>query len=50
MEAFNGYIIMKQYSSGSKSDGYIDYLYTGPTKVFKLYRSEVLHIHDTYFH
>ena len=50
MEAFNGYIIMKQYSLGSKSDGYIAYLYTGPTKIYKLYRAEVLPIHDTYFH
>lgn len=41
---------MKQYSSGSKSDGYIAYLYVGPTKVYKLYRAEVLPFQDTFFH
>jgi hypothetical protein len=50
METYNGYILMKQYSSGSKSDGYIAYLYISPTKVYKLYRAEVLPIQDTYFH
>ena len=49
METFEGYIIMKQFKSGSKSDGYYAHLYIGPSRVYKLYRAEVLPIHDTYF-
>jgi len=49
METFQGYIIMKKYSSGSKSDGYYAYLYASPNRVYKLYRSEVLPIQDTFF-
>jgi hypothetical protein len=49
MEKFTGYIIMKQYSSGSKSDGNVAYLYISPNKIYKLYRAEVLPLLDTYF-
>lgn len=49
MEKFIGYIIMKQYSSGSKSDGNVAYLYISPNKIYKLYRAEVLPLLDTYF-
>ena len=49
METFNGYIIMKQYASGSKSDGYAAYLYVAPNKVFKLYRAEELPTADIFF-
>jgi hypothetical protein len=49
METFNGYIIMKQYASGSKSDGYAAYLYVAPNKVFKLYRAEELASADSFF-
>jgi hypothetical protein len=41
---------MKQFTAGSKSDGNIAYLYAGPNKVYKLYRPDVLPIHDTFFH
>jgi hypothetical protein len=49
MEKFNGYIIMKQYSSGSKSDGLAAYLFVSPYKVFKLYRAEELPTADNFF-
>ena len=49
METFNGYIIMKQYASGSKSDGYVANLYVASNKVYKLYRAEELPIADTFF-
>lgn len=49
MENYYGYIIMKEYSSGSKSDGYVAYLYIGPNRVYKLYRVDILPAHDTFF-
>jgi hypothetical protein len=49
METFQGYIIIKKYSSGSKSDGFYAYLYASPNKVYKLYRADVLPIQDTFF-
>jgi hypothetical protein len=49
MENYNGYIIMKEYTSGSKSDGYMANLYISPQKVYKLYRADVLPAFDTYF-
>lgn len=50
METFEGYLIMKQFALGAKSDGYTAYLFVGPNKVYKLYREEVLPIHDTFFY
>ena len=49
MENFNGYLVMKQYSSGSKSDGFVPYLYISPYKVYKLYWALELGIIDTFF-
>ena len=49
METINGYVIMKLYSSGSKSDGYVAYLFVAPNNVYKLYRAEELPIADTFF-
>lgn len=40
---------MKEYSSGSKSDGYVAYLYISPNRVYKLYRVDILPAHDTFF-
>jgi hypothetical protein len=49
MENYCGYIIMKEYTSGSKSDGYVANLYISPQKIYKLYRADVLPTFDTYF-
>jgi hypothetical protein len=49
MENFYGYVIINEYSSGSKSDGYVAYLFISPNKIYKLYRVDVLPVHDTYF-
>jgi hypothetical protein len=49
MENYCGYIIMKEYTSGSKSDGYVANLYISPQKVYKLYRADVLPVFDTFF-
>jgi len=40
---------MKEYSSGSKSDGYTAYLFIAPKQIFKLYREDILPFMDTFF-
>ncbi len=40
---------MKEYSSGSKSDGFVAYLYISPNRIYKLYRVDVLPAHDSFF-
>jgi hypothetical protein len=49
LENYCGYIIIKEYSSGSKSDGYVANLYISSNKIYKLYRLDVLPAHDTFF-
>jgi hypothetical protein len=49
MENYLGYIIMKEYVSGSKSDGFSANLYVSSKKVYKLYRADVLPAFDTFF-
>ncbi len=49
-EIFTGHVIIKGCFAGSKSDGYIAYLFTDKLKIYKLARKGVFGPSDDFFY